>query len=432
MFFLASCQKEEKYQYNIGAPTINLKSTIESAHFGDSLFFQVNVADNEIPLSTLKIQVLYTDDVVSEVTLRTKENGEYSGKIYIPYFKNVPDGTATIRLALQNISQKLITEEHDLKVTRADYPFIEFVTENKTYKMTKSGKNQYTLTDNLPYAIKGYIHIPKINNQGNNLNFGWVNNAIELGSTTEIPFSNSTSGVYSINFNTLTYEASPFIIAYSINANVFSRIDDTHYKAEVNMTQGAAVTIDGIDDLENWWIDPDYFTTTSEGKLQFNALSGKYRITADFTLNYFTIEPMSGNELAKLNPDETGAIWIIGEGVGKPNVAKNQVGWNTDKALAMAPIGGKKYQITFTGDKTIKTDNINFKFFHQKNWGGEFSGKDISTTNDLIFIGNGTNGRDSGNLGLLTGKKLEKDKSYILTIDVSKGINEALLTIQPN
>lgn len=427
---LTACQKNEKYEYNIGSPVINIKSPIESAHFGDSLFFNVNVSDNEIPLSTLKIQVLFTDDVVSEVTLRTKENGEYTGKIYIPFYKNVPDGVATLRFTLQNISQKLIVEDYDLKVSRADYPFLEFVTETKTYKMIKKTKNQYTLTDNLPYAIKGYIKAPKINSQGNELYFGWVNNTIELGSQNEIPFSNTNSGTYDIHFNTFTFEASPFIIAYAINGNIFSRIDDTHYKSEINITKGQEVVIDGIDNLQDWWIDPDYFTINNEGKLLFNALSGKYRITADFNLNYFAIEPMTGNELAKLNTDGTGTIWIIGEGIGKPSVSKNQVGWNTDKALALAPIGNKKYQITITGDKTIKTDNINFKFFHQKNWGGEFSGKDIKTASDLIFIGDGSNGRDSGNLGYITGKQIEVDKTYIIILDLSKSNNEAVMTVK--
>ncbi|UZJ65761.1 DUF5121 domain-containing protein [Sphingobacterium sp. KU25419] len=80
---------------------------------------------------------------------------------------------------------------------------------------------------------------------------------------------------------------------------------------------------------------------------------------------------MDGANLATLKADGTGAIWIIGEGIGKPNIAANQVGWNTDKALCLVPIGNKKYQITVKAGESIHKDNINFKFFHQKNWGGE-------------------------------------------------------------
>lgn len=80
---------------------------------------------------------------------------------------------------------------------------------------------------------------------------------------------------------------------------------------------------------------------------------------------------MNGNNLASLNADSTGAIWIIGEGIGKPKVSSNQVGWNTDKALFMAPIGNKKYLVTITGDMTEYTDYINFKFSIKKD--GEVS-----------------------------------------------------------
>jgi len=140
---------------------------------------------------------------------------------------------------------------------------------------------------------------------------------------------------------------------------------------------------------------------------------------------------MAGNDLAKLQEDGTGAVWIIGEGVGKPKVSSNQVGWNTDKALCLAPLGNKKYQITLRAGESINTDNINFKFFHQKGWGGEFGGTDVTTSSDLVFVGDGRNGRDSGNLGVKTGKMLEAGKTYTFTLDLTAGNKKAVLTVVP-
>lgn len=426
---VSSCKKDEKYVYQIGDPKIEWKAAVSEAHFGDSLEFEVHVSDNEVALSTVKAQLFFTDDKVAETVIRTKENGDYKGKIYIPFLKNIPDGKATLKFVLQNISQKSTEKSFDIDLSRPDFPYLTLVTAARSYKMEKISQHQYAATENFPFSVKGYIQTPKVGTNGQVMNFGWVNNAIDLGATADIPFSNSTSGLYSIAFNTLTYQASPFIIAYAVNGTVFNRIDDTHFKAELNMVKGEAVTIDGIEDLKDWWIDPDFFTTSGQGALSFNGMNGKYRITADFTLKYFNVEAMNGNELATLQADGSGAIWIIGEGIGKPKVSTNQVGWNTDKALCMVPVGNKKYQVTVTAGTSMNSDNINFKFFHQKGWGGEFGGADVTTTSDLIFIGNGTNGRDSGNLGIKTGKVLEVGKTYIFTMDLSAGNKKAVLTV---
>ncbi|WP_286849543.1 DUF5121 domain-containing protein, partial [Sphingobacterium sp. UBA7253] len=161
----------------------------------------------------------------------------------------------------------------------------------------------------------------------------------------------------------------------------------------------------------------------------FKGSTGKYRVTADFNLKYFVVEAMTGNDLAKLQDDGSGAVWIIGEGIGKPKVSVNQVGWNTDKALCLVPLGNKKYQITVKAGESINSDNINFKFFHQKGWGGEFGGTDLTTTSDIVFVGDGKNGRDSGNLGIKTAKVLETGKTYVFTLDLAAGNKKAVLTI---
>lgn len=426
---LYSCKTEKEYEYQIGNPTITLKNEVTSAHFGDSLAFDVDVMDSDIPLSTLKVQLFFTDDMVSETTVRTKENGNYNGKIFIPFLKDIPNGNATLRFVLQNISQKITVKDMDLPLARPDFPYLDLITSTTTYKLLKVADNHYALTQNLPHAVKGYLKAPKVGTYGNEMIFGWVNNEVQLGSNAEIPFSYSSSTTYTIDFNTLTYEASPFIIAYAINGTIFNRVNDNQYRADINLNKGDEIRIDGIENFDEWWIDPDYFTKDQSEKITSNVINGKYRITADFTHKYLNVEAMNGNNLATLNADGTGAVWIIGDGIGKPKVSNNHVGWNTDKALCMAPIGNKRYQITITGNVTVYTDYINFKFFHQKGWGGEFKHQQISTDSDFIFIGDGTNGRDSGNLGVFTGKLINQDESYTLIVDLAEGNDKAKLIV---
>jgi len=95
----------------------------------------------------------------------------------------------------------------------------------------------------------------------------------------------------------------------------------------------------------------------------------------------------------------------------------------------MAPIGGKKYQVTLVAGKTVKADDINFKFFHQKDWGGEFNNATLTTTSDVIFVGDGENGRDKGNLGIVSGKSLGVGSTYTFVVDLSKGNDNAVLTV---
>lgn len=139
---------------------------------------------------------------------------------------------------------------------------------------------------------------------------------------------------------------------------------------------------------------------------------------------------MIGSNFASLQPDGTGAIWIIGDQVGKPTYTENHVGWNPPNALCMAPIGDKKYRVTLVAGESVNPNEINFKFFHQKVWGGEFGSETLTTESEIVFVGNGSNGRDNGNLGLTIDTGLEVGATYIFTVDLSAGNGNAVLTVE--
>ena len=425
---LYSC-KEDEFIVAIGggSPTIEVKTAPTASFMGDSLQFTVNVKDQGVALSTLKAQLLFSGEVVAEKIIRTKDYAEYSGKLFVPFLKNIPNGTAALKFTLENVELVKKELEQEVAITRPDFPFINLVTATKTYKMNRVTLNKYELTENLPFKVSGYLQAPKFGANGNGINFGWESEAVTQGITQNIPFSNSVSGVYTISFNTLTYEAAPFIIGYAFNGEGMKQINDNLYSVDLQIEKDKEIVIDGIEDLATWTVDGD-FVRKDGSKFSFNALTGKYRFYADFEKKYIYAEAMSGNNLATLNADGTGAIWIIGEGIGKPDVASSQVGWSPENAICVAPIGGKKYRVTVVAGKSIKADNINFKFFHQKNWGGEIK-DDLTTTSDIVLVGNGKNGRDPGNLGLVAGKTLEQGATYEFIVDLSAGITKGVLTV---
>ncbi|GEM_PF-4556682 len=214
---------------------------------------------------------------------------------------------------------------------------------------------------------------------------------------------------------------------------IFERENTTisTYSADVDLQKGQAVTLEGIDDIADWWIDPDFFTRIegTDNKFVFQAIDGSYRIDADQDLKYFTVQVLSGGAPATLNADGTGAIWVIGDGqIGKPTNA-NGINWEPNNALCLAPIGDLKYRITLVAGSQIGTQAINFKFFHQKGWGTEFTNHKITHTSNLILLGDGSNGADPGNLMLQPGVTLEDSASYEFVVDVSAGNNSAVLTV---
>ncbi|MDU1892581.1 MAG: DUF5125 domain-containing protein [Dysgonomonas sp.] len=431
IIILNSCSDDDDKP---GNPVLDIKTEFGSALFGDSLPFTINVSDQDVPLSTLKAKLYYGDEMVSEVVVRTKTEGDYSGKIFVPYYANIPNGTATLEFVLQNINLTITQKSYDLPLSRPDFPYLTLITSDEEIRMERTGLYQYAVTQNFPMKVPGYIKAPAVGTNGNEISFGWEDNAVIENSETKIPFSNF-AGEYAITFNTQTYDAAPFIIAYTVNDIAMERVDDNNYKVEMEFTKGQELEIGGIDNLSDWWIDPNFLNKADDGKITFAAQDGKYRFTANFEYNYFIIEVMSENSLATLQTDGSGAVWVIGDKIGNPSFATNSIEWGETKAICMVPLGNKKYQISLVAGVNIPVEDINFKFFHQKGWGGEFGHTKISTKSDLVFIGEniepgpGNDKRGDGNLGLYKGKTLESGATYVFTVDLSAGNDAAVLTV---
>ncbi|HPF50949.1 MAG TPA: DUF5125 domain-containing protein [Draconibacterium sp.] len=427
-----SCSDDVNEIEPAGNPVMDVKSTFSDVHFGDVVPFTVDVSD-EISLSILTATLYFGDEEVESTTIRTKENGEYSGTIEVPFQKDIPDGTATLEFVLRNTTMKTATKTIDVPITRAQYPYLILVTENASYPMLPTDQpNEYAATEAFPSTdLPAYIKTPVIDDKGTEIVFGWEAGAVTEGVTTNIPFVSPVAGTFAVTFNTLTYEAAPFF-EILLNGIKMNMVDKENYQIDVDLTQGQDVTVEGLENIADWWIDADYLTKKEDGLYSFVPITGKYRISANLKLNYFRVEVLAGSSTAVLNSDGTGAIWVIGDNLGKPSLDDNYLGWNTDKALCMAPVSAKKYQLTVVGGETVSTDGINFKFFHQKGWGGEFGSTTLSTTSEIVFVGDGTNGRDSGNLGLVDGVTLEAGATYVFTVDVSAGIDQAVLTVTKN
>lgn len=137
-----------------------------------------------------------------------------------------------------------------------------------------------------------------------------------------------------------------------------------------------------------------------------------------------------GAELT-LNPDGTGALWMMGWGVGSPSMS-GQFGWNPGQAYCMAQVAPGVYQFTgnagpengsSTGDR-FRYDYLSFKFFHQDGWGGEFGQDALRMTGDTDKLL-----KNTGNFELADGTQLEEGATYRLTVDLSAGIENGTINM---
>ena len=168
---LGACDDDENVP---GNPVMDIKTETASACFGDSLAFTVNASDADVPLSTLKAQLYFGEEMVSETVIRTKVSGEdYTGKIYVPFYKDVPNGTATLRYVLQNIHFTITEQTVNVQCTRPQWDHLLLVAEDGTqYAMPRTGENQYAVTASFPQKLNAYILAPAYGTAGNEMTFG--------------------------------------------------------------------------------------------------------------------------------------------------------------------------------------------------------------------------------------------------------------------
>ena len=425
-----ACKDDPELLTTDVGPEMTVVSADASGVYGGKVDFEVTMTDR-YALSTLKAQVFFDDEMVAEEVIRTKSDGTYSGSVALPFYKNIPDGDATLRLVGQNVRFGTTTVERSLAVSRPKPAYLTFVLGDAEYRMEPTGNDyEYAVTDDFPQKPQGYIATPELDASGSVVTFGYDSESggVVADSTDAIPFANSNAGEFTITFNLLTFEGSPFI-KLLFGETEMTMVDNDNYSIVTTLTKGRTYTLTGVSDFADWDVDRDFFEradVSDPETLTFLPMTGMYKVTANFKHSYLRIEAMkSATELATLGDDGSGAIWAIGGmDVGKPTL-KNAASWSPeDGGMCLARVADKKYQLTLVAGISLNASSFDFKFFHQKTWGGEFGGSDITTASDIVKIS------DSGNLGLVEGKTLDLGGIYRFTVDITGGNTAAVLTVE--
>lgn len=429
---LTACSDDET---KTGIPVITVSPERISTIMGDSIDYSVNCSSSTgTPLSTLKVELRYGGEVVATQTFRTKTEGAYSGRINAPFYRSIPNGTAELRFILQDVSLATTEKSLEVDIQRPEFKSIDFVcADGKTYTMRPSAGNPYlfTTTINAPSTVtKGHFKAPAVGKTHDPLVFGWNGKEVVLGNDGDITFTSESAGNIEISFDTQYLEYGPTYES-KITLVKFTATGETQV---LNMSQGKLYQFEGTSEMKSdeWYYDPDFLSRNNDGTFTFKALTGSYSLTADFDKKYFRIHPLGEDgKPARLQPDGTGCIWLIGSaGMNKPTWKAINLSWNTGigKDVAMAPIADKVYQVTLTIGKQLNADDVNFKFFGQAEWGVEFgkNGSDhyLVTDNPYFKVKEG-----DGNIAIADDATIKDGETYVFTIDCSAGMKPAKLTV---
>ena len=180
--------------------------------------------------------------------------------------------------------------------------------------------------------------------------------------------------------------------ARDIKAPAGPTLNGQELPATLSVSQGEVLTVGNLN-LADIWVDPDFFEANGN-MLTFKAVDGDYRFAYDKSANWIKAVPMVDDANAT---DDTGkALWIIGDGGGKPTTDQ-LIGWNTgDAPLPCAQISENTYQITLA----MKAEGGSVKVFGQADWGLEWTKDKYGTVTDNGFF---HIPGDDGNIHTITG-----------------------------
>ena len=235
-----ACKDDPELLTTDVGPEMTVVSADASGVYGGKVDFEVTMTDR-YALSTLKAQVFFDDEMVAEEVIRTKSDGTYTGAVTLPFYKNIPDGEATLRFVGQNVRFGTTTVDRPLAVSRPKPAYLTFFLDDAEYRMEPTGNDyEYAVTDEFPQKPQGYIATPELDAAGSVVTFGYDSGAggIVSDSTDAIPFANSNAGEFTITFNLLTFEGSPFI-KLLFGETEMTMVDNDNYSIVTTLTKEA-------------------------------------------------------------------------------------------------------------------------------------------------------------------------------------------------
>jgi hypothetical protein len=389
---LVACQKEEHMvTFPKSYPVFDQAQVAEaSITYDDSISVSVSIADPVTPLSTLQIQVVLNNELITSEIIRTKgNNAEVHRRYGIPFGPNRPEN-APVKVYLSSVNVDGWTRDTIINSTIARRPVIDNLwmvpEKGPTYKLTLIDSANYiyhvsgmNFGDSITYRLTTKIE-PKFGKvDWTGTVFGQVGAGIGIIDEKGKPITSYDPTLVTIK--ELTFDAMQLTVQVAgkllepvttldINADLSpSVVGGKNFRsANVFFGEGVEVTFTGLSDLTNS-LPPDWFEITGANTAKFLGKNAIYKADYYIDGDYLYVQPQ---------PDVTypDVMWITGTGFGPPSPpyeVTSSWNWNTPfDYLPCRQLSEGVYQVTIYGKNTdggAGFGTFDFKFFYQVGWG---------------------------------------------------------------
>jgi len=391
-FFAMACEKDEHLvTYPESYPVLDQAVVAENTvTYGDSITLDVSISDKGTPLSTLEVQVVVNNSLLTFESIRTKGNqADVHRRYSIPFTPNMVDN-APVKVYLSSINVDGYTTDSIIHTATAKRPVI-----NELWIVPKTGASyKLPLTDpeNYTYYASGMTYgnsisywlatkVDKFNKvDWTGLVFGKVGDGIGIVKQGTEENRISVTDETLVGINNITFDAFQFVptvggkllepvttLDIDIDLQPSSVGGKDMRTGNIFFGENLEVTFSGITDLATN-LPPDWFEVTGATTAKFLGLNAIYKVYYDITDHYLYVEP----QWEVHYPD---VMWICGTGFGKPQApyaATSSWNWNTPLDYAPARnVSPGVYQVTVYGLNTAGATrgSFDFKFFYQHTWG---------------------------------------------------------------
>ena len=452
-----ACQPDSfREVYPKGNPTVEAHMLTNEVLFGsDSISFEVKITEKATPLSTLSIKVIVGLNVIVNEEVRTPNlNFEQKFTYAVPFGPNMPEGEPVkVYLTATNVEgtatdfilSDCVGHRPVLETMYVMPPTIDYKPLGKGKQMTWDEEKFVAYDLGYPKSIECLLAVvgtkfgridwnyPVFGMKGDKLSL-ITQEEFESGVATSIQLSNDNiESIDTIQFDPMTFDlsfggkvAQP-VSALDVNVDLAEVAGKTYRHAKIFFDPAIEVTISGVTNMATAY-NLDYMELKDGNVVKFLGEKGMYEVYYLSEEDYIVVEPLRDAVYPNV-------MWMTGVGFGLPVAApKVQGGWGFDNLgqyIACRTVAPKVYQFTAYLKNGANADfetygSLNFKFFHQKGWGGEEVGGNYEQIGlDIKGVGsegltkvNGDTGAEAGNW--IANTQEEFEGIYRITLDQNK------------
>lgn len=422
---LISCTKEEKKS---SESTLSLSDVVvtESVTVPGTLSVAAKVSDDNVALSTLEISVALEDGTsLAQKSVRTSGHEvSVSETLDIPFTANMADGAGLVtNLKAINVDGESVSSTATSSIVRPAIPeTIYMKVGDVTYAMSKTSDYLYQTEEGSYEGVitasfatsEDFSQASLIWGKSSSLNHAEICSFSDV-SGVEVSYPSYIVSGYT--FNTLTFEVGVVgqELHVSVNGTELLSTSGGLLYAKVAFTKDAAVTISGIDDVENAY-NRDFFIPDGNGGYTFARESGEYDVYYSPKYNYIYVAKMSA-----VAPE---CLWIVGHGFTSAPVWHDDFssgGWGVDYIYQVGycvKVGEDLYQCSLYLSNQHEWGSFEFEVYSDLNLSKEngFCGKSLTGFTKGVALSGAADGKPG-----LTSDSGFQPGYYVITFNNATG-----------